>query len=77
MTVGEDLEELNSAQIRALKSMGPIFHYMGKWKEGYQNRLPVNGLFFGDIWTIPGTKQYVVYLGEHDFKRIPIEEDTQ
>lgn len=30
MTIGEDLEELTGVQNKALKSMGPIFHYMGE-----------------------------------------------
>lgn len=59
-----NLYHLSVEEEEALKSLGPIFHYMGEWKPIYIHYRCRNGLFFGDVWSIPGSKQKVIYLSD-------------
>lgn len=59
-----NLDRLSAEDKKALASLGPIFHYMGEWKPNYIHYRCKNGLFFGDMWSIPGSKLYVIYLGD-------------
>ena len=61
----EELETLSPGEEEALKSLGPIFHYMGEWKSIFINYRCRNGLFFGDMWSIPGSNKMVIYLGDN------------
>ena len=69
----DDLEELTDADVEALNSLGPIFHYFGSWKPYLINARAKNGLFFGDYWTIEETGQDIMYLGDELlFKKMPM-----
>lgn len=59
-----NLDRLSAEDKKALESLGSIFHYMGEWKSNYIHYRCQNGLFFGDIWSIPGSKWNVIYLGD-------------
>ncbi|MDT3386707.1 MAG: hypothetical protein LIR46_02935 [Bacteroidota bacterium] len=68
----DNIEELTDVDMEALKSLGPIFHYLGAWKPYFINYRAKNGLFFGDYWIIEETGRYIMYLGDELlFKMLP------